>query len=204
MDILSHLFFGFAMGFTGVCLPGMTNMTSVGMSLRQGLKPGMYYSAGASTTIFIQALIAITFAGYLAQNPEIFAFLEKAAIFIFIALSVVFFYLATRRQAVKSEVRKGSAFFAGMGVAGMNALTIPYYFTFSTLLTAKGLITLAPSMRWVFMAGAPLGSLILLSSYIFFARYIAERAEFISRYINFFLSGLFLLLSILQLARLLS
>lgn len=201
MDILSHLFFGFAMAFTGIFLPGLTSMTSVRVSLLHGLESGMYYSAGASTTVFLQALIAVVFTGYLVNHPEVFAYLEKAAVFIFIGLCVVFLYLGLRRKPAKSSARQGGAFFTGMAVTSMNVMAIPYYFAFSALIKTKGLVTLESAFRWIFLAGVPLGALCLLALYIYFARYIAERAETFTRNINFFLSGLFLFLAIVQLAR---
>lgn len=198
MDFISHLFFGFVMGLIGVSLPGMINMTSVGMSLRQGLKAGLHCSAGASTTIFFQAAIAIVFTGYLTKHPEIFEFLKKASIFIFLGLGGLFFHMALRRRVAKSGKRMGGAFFTGMAMAGMNIMNIPYYFTFSSLVKAHGLITLGQSLKWIFLLAAPVGALSLLGSYSFFARSIAGRIEFFSRNINFFLSGLFFLLALIQ------
>ncbi len=202
MDVLTNLLFGFGMTVVGMLMPGMINMTSVSVSLKRGLAGGLQFSAGAAVTIFLQALIAVTFAGFLTRNPEVILWLKRVAIAIFLILAVVFYRQARRPQQTQSYNRGGPAFLVGMGIASMNVLVIPYFLTFSAFLKANDYITLIPPAHWFFIVGAALGGLALLSAYAGFAQYIERRANFFARNINYFLAGLFVLLAVLQIVQL--
>ena len=199
MDLLNHLFFGIGMAFIAVTLPGMVNMTAVSTSINYGLSSGIKFSIGASAAMLFQAFIAVAFAGYLSKHPEVFLFLKRAAVIIFLILSVVFLRQALRSRVAEASSKKGHPMFLGLLIAGMNALTIPFFFTISTFLEAKDYIRLTSPYRWVFLAGAFFGAQLLLAVYAYFARFIANRAGHLARNFNFFLSGFFLILAFIQL-----
>jgi len=198
MDFLSPLFFGFLLAIVGITLPGMVNMTSVSVSIRRGMGAGLWYSAGGSAVIFFQAYIAVAFAGYLSRHPEVFTYIRAASVAIFLALAGFFFYQALRSKEVKASQRKGRPFLLGMAVAGMNALNIPYYFTMGAVLKAEGLISLQAPYHLPFVAGIALGAFTMLSAYARFAQAVLIRANYFARNLNYFLSGLFLLLAVVQ------
>lgn len=202
MDYLSNLFFGFLIAAVGIILPGLINMTSVSVCLKRGLRAGLFYSAGAATTIFLQALIAVVFADYLSEHEEIFPMIKKLAIVIFLVLSGLFLYQALQVKEVKASQRQGKAFGLGLLIAAMNPLNIPYYFTFSTFLEIESWITLQSPQFLAFVLGTSLGGLTMLAAYAYFAVYIAKRAQYFTRNINYFLSGLFLVLAMVQIVQL--
>lgn len=198
MDYLNPIFFGFLLTAVGISLPGLVNMTSVTTTIKHGLRGGIWYSAGASATIFSYAYIALAFAGYLSRHPEIFTYIRAASAGLFLALAFFFFYQALRSKEVKGSRRKGRPFLVGMAVAGMNALYLPYFFTMSTLLKAEGLIQLHAPFHFLFVGGVTLGAFTLLSGYARFAQFILKRADYLARNLNYFLSGLFLVLAVMQ------
>ena len=198
MDYLSPLLFGLLLAVVGIALPGMVNMTSVSVSIKRGMRAGLYYSAGAAATIILQAYIAVAFAGYLSRHPEIFTYIRAASAGLFLALAFFFFYQALRSKEVKGSRRKGHPFLVGMAVAGMNALYVPYFFTMGALLKAEGLIQLHAPFHLLFIGGVALGAFALLSGYARFARFILQRADYFARNLNYFLSGLFLVLAVVQ------
>lgn len=198
IDYFSPLFLGFLLAAVGITLPGMVNMTSVRVSIKQGMSAGLRYSAGAATTIFLQAFIAVAFAGYLSRHPEIFTYIRAASVAIFLALAGFFFYQALSSKEVKPSERKGRPYLLGVAVAGMNALNIPYFFTMGTVLKAEGLIGLEPPLHLFFVSGITLGAFTLLAAYARFAQFILKRANYFARNLNYFLSGLFLVLAVVQ------
>ena len=117
MDYLSPLLFGLLLAVVGIDLPGTVNMTAVSVSIKRGMRAGLYYSAGAAATIILQAYIAVAFAGYLSQHPEIFTYIRAVSVAIFLALAFFFFYQALNAKAVKASQRKGRPFLLGMAVA---------------------------------------------------------------------------------------
>ena len=198
MNYFSPLFWGFLLTTVGIALPGMVNMTSVSVSIKQGMGAGLRYSAGASATIFLQAYIAVAFAGYLSLHPEIFTYIRSVSVAIFLALAFFFFYQALRSQEVKASPRKGRPLLLGAAVAGMNALNIPYFFTMGAVLKSEGLIGLSPPLHLFFVSGITLGAFTMLAAYANFAQFILKRANYLARNLNYFLSGLFLVLAVVQ------
>ena len=202
MFYLSHLFLGFIFAALSIVLPGLVNMTSVSVSLKDGLRAGFYYSLGAAVTILIQATIAVTFADYLSSHPEIFTFLKKIALGVFLSLGAFFLYKALKPKVAKASERTGLAFWIGFAVAGMNVLNIAYYFTVSTFLSGEGYIKLEQPYNTLFITGIPLGAFMMLFLYARFAQFIANNSRYFTRNINYFLSGLFFILAFVQLFQL--
>ena len=198
MLMMNNVLLGIAFAAIGVALPGLINMTSVSMTLKHGIKGGIYYSAGASATIFIQALIAVSFAGYLANHLEVFTSIRKVAILIFLILSIFFFCSALNPKVKESSKKQGPAFLVGMAVAALNILNIPYYFTSGTFLEASDLVELELPMGLLFVGGLSIGAFLGLLAYAYFAQYISRKAHYFVRNLNYFLSGLFLILAVVQ------
>ncbi len=201
MYVLNNLFCGIGIALLGLALPGLINMTSVSMSLKRGLKGGIFYSLGGSVTIFLQAIIGVAFAGYLSRHLEIFTSLKKIAILIFLVLSIIFLYQALYPKVKEGSKRAGTSFFVGMAIASLNILNIPFYFTSGTFLQSAGWVELAQPMGSLFAIGAAGGAFLGLVAYAYFAQYINRRAQYFVRNLNFFLSGLFLLLAVVQIVQ---
>ncbi len=190
------------MGTVGIILPGIVNMTVVDITIRKGMKAAIRYSAGGSLAMLIQVFIAVAFTGYLIQHPETLAFLKQMSVVVFLILSAAFFYLAQKAQVKKAETKSGKSFLLGFIVSSMNALAIPYYFAVSAYFRSKGWITADWPCRWFYIIGATLGAFGFLLVYARFAQYIALRAQYFTRNINYILSIFFLSLAVLQMVNL--
>ena len=190
------------MGAVGIILPGIINMTVVDVSIRKGLKAAFRYSAGGAMAISFQVFIAIAFTGYFLKNPGIFDFLKQIAVGVFLFLSVAFYVLGRRAQVKKAESKSSKFFLLGFIVSSMNALAIPYYFAVSAYFRSREWISADWPCRWFYIVGATLGAFGFLLIYARFAQYIALRAEFFTRNINYILSIFFLSLAVLQLVNL--
>ncbi len=198
MQILSHLILGFTMSGIGIAIPGLINMTATSVCIKRGWSSAIQFNLGAASIIFLQAFVAVTFSGYFANHPEVFHSLKWIAISVLLTLSLTFLYLALNRKAPKRREVRGQNWLAGVGTAFMNVLTVPYFFAFSTYMRAEGYLSLTPAFSWVFITGAALGALTLLTSYAWFGRQLAHRLEDATPSINFFLSGLFFVLAVVH------
>lgn len=189
----------------GLTLPGMVNMTAVKVSIDYGFRAAFRFSLGAALALAIQAYLAITFARYLGEHPQVILYLKRAALAVFLALSLFFFYQGRKPPIPKNDKyskRQNTPFILGFILTGMNMLNIPYLFTTGTLLDNRGWINVDPPSKWLFIGGAALGCWTLLVAYAKFAAVITRRAKFVARHLNYFLSGLFMLLATIQLIQL--
>ncbi len=198
MEQLNHFALGFMITVLSILLPGIVNMTAVTISIKRSLYTSYRFSFGATITIIIQAFIAITFAGFLSKNPSILTFLKQTAVAIFIILGIIFLLLARHPRVTKTTSSKGKPILLGLVVAWMNLLNIPYYFTFSTFFEAKGWIILNDPVKLVYLSGIAIGAFLMLMLYGRFAQFITLSGTQLARNLNYFLSGLFFVMAIVQ------
>lgn len=203
MNWITDAMLGYFIALIGVSLPGLINMTAVKVAIERSQSAAWRFCLGACITIFFQAWVAIAFATYLSRHTEIVDFLKGAGIFIFLLLSIVFFFQA-RRPKVEAEANRpdgGLPIILGMGIAAMNFLNIPFYLSAGTLLESNGYITIYFPVYFFFVGGLTLGSGSALALYILGAGWIVKNIRFLARHLNYFLGGLFLLIAILQIVQ---
>lgn len=197
MEYLNTFLLAVLVAFVGFMPPGMINMTSLKMSLDYQRKQAVLFVAGAVTIILIQAFLAVTFAKYLARNPQIIEYLSYAAILVFLGLAYMFFRQARQQLKLRVREQKRNSYLAGLTMSSMNMLSIPFFLGYSTLLEAKGWMNIDPPHNYIFSLGAVAGSFLLFFIYILFAEYIQKRVQFVAKNINYILSLLFLILAII-------
>jgi threonine/homoserine/homoserine lactone efflux protein len=197
MEFLNTFLLAVLVAFVGFMPPGMINMTSLKMSLEHHRREAVLFVSGAVTVILVQAFLAVTFAKYLARNPQIIEYLTYAAIVVFLGLALLFFRQARKKVKMQVEEPKRNSYLAGMTMSSMNMLAIPFFLGYSTLMEAKGWLNLNPPHNYVFSIGAVAGSFLLFFLYVLFAEYIQKRVQFIAQNINYILSLLFLTLAVI-------
>jgi len=200
MQQLIHSIYGFAILAGGVALPGLVNMSTVRICLNRGFGAALRLNTGAAIATFIHAYIAIAFAGLLSRNPSFLLYLRQMAFLLFVVLSFVFFYQAIRKQAARAtKHKKNRPMLLGFFVAAMNVINIPAVFAFGTYLRARGQLIFAAPYRLFFVLGAAIGAFTMLTVYASFAKRISKNANGANfQRLNYFLSGLFLLLALVQ------
>ena len=107
MESTYHFLIGFITSFLGTLFPSMLNMTSVKISIKETQKKAIYFSAGVSVIVIIQAYIAVAFSKILLDNPRYLMMLQQIGIIAFIGLSVFFF--SNVRKKKKKELKEETA-----------------------------------------------------------------------------------------------
>jgi len=192
------------MGYFGLISPGMLNMTALKISLTTNKRNAIKFAFGASLIVFVQAGIALFFADYLVQNPEVIKGLKMAGVVVFFILTVFFFYLSRKEFKTNSTKGKMNYIINGIGMSMANMLAIPFYLGLSIYLASIHKIIIKQPYILFFIVGASIGAFLLFYTYIVFAKIIKNKVSFIAKNINILLSVLFLILGILTLAKLLN
>ncbi len=201
MDHILHIFYGILMAYVGLISPGMLNMTALKIRMETGTSQSLKFAIGASLIVFIQAGIALYFADFFTNNPHVIERLKIAGIVVFFGLSGFFFYLSRKKLNPKTSYTKNNFFFKGIGMSSINMLGIPFYLGISIFLAAKNKILIEQPYMFLFVFGAAIGSFLLFSTYIVFAKIIIRKVSFIAKNINLILSFLFLGLGLLTILK---
>ena len=171
MSITITFFIGLIVALVGVIPPGLLNMTAAKISLKEGYSRGIVFSIGVSITVIAQTYIAVLFARYLSNHPDIVEILQRVALVIFILISIYFLFIAKDRAKPKDEINnrsKKSRFFFGMFLSSLNVFPIPYQAYMSITLASFGLMSFDLTSITSYVAGAAMGTFVTLYIYIFF------------------------------------
>lgn len=201
MSYLVHIGLGFVMAFLSLIPPGMLNMTAVRTAIEKNRNEGIWFALGAALIVIPQAFIALVFARYFSEHPEVVQRLQLAGIVVLFLLSIVFFFQARKKFKGEGAKRQGKSFWIGMFMSAMNMLAIPFYLVLSSVLENRGLLQTEQPFINLFVSGVFLGAFTLFFVYVQFAQIIVKRAQFIARNINYILSILFFVLGILTLIK---
>jgi len=171
LEISIVFLLGLLFAFIGVIPPGMLNMSAAKISLKEGHVRGFVFSIGVCVTVGVQTYLALIFAKYLNQHPDVVDVLKRVALVLFVLISIYFFLLAKRQispQKVDASKSKKSRFFQGILMSALNLFPIPYQAYIVTTLLSYQLLSLDNLSMGSYIAGATSGSFVALYIYILF------------------------------------
>ena len=97
--VLILFFATFSAAFMATVPPGLLNMNAAKVSVEKGKLNGIIFSLGVSSTIMVQAYIAVYISKFLYRNPEVVDVLFKIAVAVFAFFAIYFFVVAKRNKA---------------------------------------------------------------------------------------------------------
>jgi len=161
----------FIAGFLATLPPGLLNMNAAKTSIERGKKNGIIFGLGVSTTVVLQAYLAVRIAKLLSRNPEIIEILMKVALVIFGSLAV-FFLIKGKKQNKEpiefADAKGRSSFTKGAFLATLNLLTIPYYAGLNTFFHSQGFMNYTIIDEVVFITSAGVATFLVMYLYAFF------------------------------------
>ncbi|WP_412986822.1 LysE family translocator [Pontimicrobium sp. IMCC45349] len=171
MDITFIFIIGLLIALVGVIPPGLLNMTAAKVSLKEGYNRGVMFSIGVCVIVCVQTYIASIFASYLSNHPDVVDILQRVAFVIFVLITIYYLLIAKKQpkpQLEQSIKSKRSRFFQGMLLSALNVFPIPYQAYMTITLASFGWLTFEPISIASYVAGAAMGTFIMLYVYIFF------------------------------------
>jgi len=193
---------GLIIAFIGIIPPGLLNMAAAIISIKEGHVRGVMFSIGVCVTVALQTLIAVVFARYLSSHPDVIDILQRVALVIFILITIYFFAFAKKevKPDIDKEVKsKHRRFFFGMFLASLNILPIPYQAYMSMTIAGFGWFTFDYTSIASYVAGATMGTFIMLYIYIFFFDKIKNKPVTSSKNMNYIIGSITALISIITL-----
>ncbi len=139
MNITIVFFLGLVIAFIGVIPPGLLNMTTAKISLKEGYVRGIMFSLGVCLTVIFQTYIAAIFARYISNHQDVVDILQRVAIVVFVLFTIYFLLIAKKHPELKVDTNsksKHSRFFQGVFLSAINTLPIPYHAYMTTTLAS--------------------------------------------------------------------
>ncbi len=206
MSVLLNFAIGFIAALVGVIPPGLLNMSAAKISMKQGRKIALLFSAGVCLTVCVQTYVALLFARYLDKHPEIIDMLQKVALGIFLCITIYFFFIAkdTRREIPK-EVNhsKTNRFFYGILLAALNLLPLPYWVYISVTFSTFGWFSFEQPGLWAAVIASGFGTFLMLAIYIQFFKQKEENKRS-SLNMNYIIGLITLMISVITLIKIIN
>jgi threonine/homoserine/homoserine lactone efflux protein len=187
MTTISALFFGFISAVVGIFPPGLINMTAAKVNSKEGKRAAIWFVIGAILVIILQVYLAILFAQFIGERPQVVVLLREIGCGIFTLLTVYFLAIAKAPQKIKGKIKKqrtSTRFFLGMLLSALNFFPIPYYVVVSLSLASYGVFAFESFSILVFVLGAVLGSFLVFYTYISFFSKIENKTDFFMQNMN--------------------
>lgn len=207
MNLTITFFTSLLIALVGVIPPGLLNMTAAKISIKEGYSRGLVFSLGVCIIVIVQTLIAVSFARYLSKHPETVQILQRVAFILFVLITVYFFLLAKKEAKPEKERErksKRSQFFYGMFLSALNVFPIPYQAYMSVTLASLGLITLDNVNVATYVAGAAIGTFIMLYLYVFFLKKIKNEKLKSQKNMNYIIgsiTGVIAIITLINIAK---
>jgi len=178
LDITITFFVALIIALVGVIPPGLLNMTAAKVSIKDGHSRGLIFSLGVCVIVVLQTLIALIFARYLSNHPDVVDILQRVAFVIFVLIAIYFLLLANKESKpnVEPNVKsKKSRFFQGILLSALNIFPIPYQAYMGITLATFGWLTFDTISITSYVAGAATGTFVMLYVYVFFFEKIKSK-----------------------------
>lgn len=202
MNLAISLLLGFFTAAIGILPPGLINMTAAKVNLKEGKKSALWFVLGAVTVIFCQAYLAILFAQFIDERPEVVVLLREVGFGIFAILTIYFLWIAKAPKIKKGKIKKKSTttrFFLGMLLSVLNFFPIPYYVFVSITLASYRLFSFDTTSILVFVSGVVLGSFLVFYCYISFFKKIEDKTAYLMANMNTIIGCITGLISVITL-----
>ena len=202
MNITFIFFLGLIVALIGVVPPGLLNMTAAKISLKEGHVRGIMFSIGVCIIVFIQTYLASIFAKYLSNHAEVIDILQRVAFVIFVLITVYYLFVAKQhsKPQIEPQIRsKHSRFFQGMFLSGINVFPIPYQAYMTITLASFGWLEFDTFSIISYVAGAGMGTFVMLYMYIFFFDKIKNKSISSQKSMNYLIGGITGIISIITL-----
>lgn len=206
MDFVLPIVLGFVLAAAGISLPGLLNITAAKISLNEGRQRAVIFALGATSIIFIQTYIAVSFAKFINSRPDIIYLLQEMGLGIFAVLTVYFLFIAKKPKpktdGITADVRsKKSKFFLGVLLSALNFFPIPYYVFMSVTLSRNHYFFFTPLFIFLFVMGAVIGSFVIFYLYIISFKRFEHKATFFLKNINYFMGSITGIVALITLIR---
>jgi threonine/homoserine/homoserine lactone efflux protein len=194
---------GMLISFLGTLPMGTLNISAMQISLSDGIRPALYFSAGAVLVEIIYVRFTLVAMHWFRKHKRLLLGLEWFTLVIILALAASSFYTALNPSVNASPILSNTIhrFWLGVVMSTINPLQVPFWFGWSTILASKNLLLPKESDYITYIAGIGIGTIIGHCIFIFGGRLVVEKLNTRQDVVNLVIGLIFLVTAIIQAVR---
>lgn len=175
------------------------------ISLSDGWLPALRFSLGCLIVEVIYVRISLVGMNWVSRQRRLFRWLEWITVAVIAALAVSSFITAAQGAKATNPILSQTLprFWLGIAMSAVNPVQIPFWFGWSTVLFARGILHNNRTQYNLYITGIGIGTFIGNAIFIFGGRWMAERLARQQHVVNYAIGGIFALTAIIQFIRIL-
>ena len=205
MKLFRIFYTGMFVSFLGTLPLGTLNVAAMQISVGDGIRPAIYFSLGCLLVEMIYVRISLVAMYWVRRQKRLFRGLEWLTLVVIAALAVSSFVAAASPHQARSVILSNTIprFLLGAAMSAINPVQIPFWFGWSTILFARGILGDRSDHYNSYIAGIGIGTLAGNCVFIFGGQLLVERLNTSQQIINWTIGGIFAITALIQLWRML-
>jgi threonine/homoserine/homoserine lactone efflux protein len=198
MPIARLFFMGLFISFLGTLPFGTLNVMAARLAAEAGIGPAVWFSIGALLVEMIYVRLSLVAMDWVRKKRSLFRGLEWVMIAVILILALASFRTALQ-PAGPYSMNIGLGFhygpiwclLLGIGLSAINPLQIPFWFGWSTVLAAKGVLRPSPGYYNGYIIGIGLGTFAGNAVFIFGGRLLIRSLQVNGHIVDWVTGGIF-------------
>lgn len=187
---------------------GSLNVAAFQIYFKEGLLNAVYFSVGVALVEVIYVRISLVAMKWVLRNKKLFRAMEWFTIALFLFLAIYTFVSSSKSGAdvngnAITQI-KMNRFLLGVFLCAINPVQIPFWFLWSTYLVSSKKLETRNDHYNFYCVGIAIGTLIGEALYMFGGEWLVKKIGANQQHINYFVAGVFLVTSLIQLYRVLA
>ncbi len=205
MHIIKVFFCGMIISFIGTLSPSPLNLSAMQISVHEGLRGAMCFSAGTILSELIYVRICLVGVHWLQNQKIIIKWLEWITFLLVLALAIGSFIAASENHPAQNVILDNhiNRFLLGVIMSALTPMHIPFWIGWSTVLFSKKILNHQNSDYYIYMIGIGLGTFFANWLYIYSGKYLVKLLNDNHSILNYVIGGVFAVTALIILIKIL-
>lgn len=198
---------GLLISFLGSLPMGTLNVTAMQIGIQESLAHALTFSCGVLLVEMIYVRLSLIAINWIRKQVKLMKAMQWITLIIIVALATGSFMAAMHEDPeAKNVVLQNNIhrFFLGMMMSAINPVQIPFWFGWSTVLFAKGVLVPKVKVFNGYIVGVGIGTFISHCIFIFGGKMVAGNIQNSGNYLNWIIGSIFSITALIQLYKIIS
>lgn len=193
MHLIKVFFAGMIISFMGTLSPSPLNLSAMQISVHEGVRFAMYFSAGTILSELIYVRLCVVGVHWLQHQKVVIKWLEWITFLLVLALAIGSFVAASKNHPAQNIILDNhiNRFLFGVIMSALTPMHIPFWIGWSTALFSKKILSHKNSDYYFYMTGIGLGTFFANWLYIASGKDVVKLLNDNHSILNYTIGGVF-------------